>query len=195
MLPCSSHDSKRNECNYRGTPLDSLSSSSNYQQDAAVDHLSHIKKDWSPGKFSTINEISSMDTYKGPPNEGFPVSSSSYGYTSSLMQTLFDTNTNQHTIFGDQSMEYPPLSNIGQEKLNEFPSKPSSVLLPKQPLSHLNLPNNFAWNASNDGLYTSTQSQFFSPKFEDKLNCSDLGVKVTSNYVYDYLCYAPTYYY
>ncbi|KAL8107838.1 transcription factor bHLH112-like [Apium graveolens] len=170
-------DSKRNECNYQGTLLDSLNSSSNYQQDAVVDHLSHIKKDWSPRKFSTINKISSMDTYKEPPYEGFPVSSSSYNYTSSLMQTLFDTDPDQNTIFGNQSTEYPPLSKICQEKLNEFPSKPSSVLLPKQPLGHLNLPNNFAWNASHDGLYTSVQSEIFSPRFEDKLNCSNFSVK------------------
>ncbi|KAK1368476.1 transcription factor bHLH112 [Heracleum sosnowskyi] len=172
------HDSKTNECNYQGIHLGSL----NYRQDAAVDHLSdHIKKDWNPRKFSTINEISSMDAYKGPTNEGFPVSSSSYSYTSSLMQNLFDTDpAEQDTNFGNQSMEYPPLSNNCQGKLNEFPSsslmKPS-VLLPKRPLSHLNLPNNLAWNASNDGLCTSVQSQFFSPKFTDKLNCSSLSVK------------------
>lgn len=170
-----------------GNLLDSLNSSSNYQQDADVDHLPHIKKDWGFEKFSTVNEISAMDSYVGPTGQGFPVSSSSYGYTSSLIQTLFDTDSDQDSVFGNQPpMEYPALSNICQEKLNEFPSS-SLMNLPKQPSSHLNLPNNSAWNASSDGLFTSVQSQMFLPKYEDKLNCPTLSAKVTYICMSDYV--------
>lgn len=186
-MPCSSdHDNKSNGYNYQTNLLDSLNSSSNYQQDAG--NLSHIKKDWSPEKFSTFNKISSLESYKGQPaDQVFSVSSSSYGYTSSLMQTLFHTDSDQDSVFGNQPMEYAALSNICPEKLNEFTSsnnsllKPSPVVLPKQPLNHLNLPNNSAWNTSNDSQFASGQSQFFSPKFADELNCPSLSVKVTSN--------------
>lgn len=177
---CFSHDSKRNECNYQHSLQDSLNPSSNYQQAVGVDHFSQIKKDWSPENFSAIDEVTSLDAYKGPTNQGFPVNSSSYGYTSSLIQTLFDTNSDQDTIFGNRSMDYPDTTNLYQEKLNGFLSsslhKPSPALPKQAPLL-----DNSTWSsASSNGLFsTPLQSKFLPPTFEEKLSCSNLGVKVS----------------
>lgn len=181
-----SHESKRNECNYQGNLQHSLNQSSNHQQAAGVDRFSQIKKDWSPENFSAISEVTSLDAYKGPINQGFPVSSSSYGYASSLIQTLFDTDSDQDSIFGNRSMDYPDISTLCQEKFNGCTSsslvKPS--LLPKQqPLSHLTSPEIPPWSstASNNGLFTPLQSQFLSPKFVEKLSTyPNLSVKVST---------------
>lgn len=181
-----SHESKRNECNYQGNLQQSLNQSSNHQQAAGVDRFSQIKKDWSPENFSVIDEVTSLDAYKGPTNQGFPVSSSSYGYASSLIQTLFDTDSDQDSIFGNRSMDYPDISSLCQQKFNEFTSsslvKPSQVLPKQQPLSHLNSPQIPPWSASNNGLFTPLQSQFSSPKFEEKLSTyPNLIVKVSTH--------------
>ncbi|KAL8112912.1 hypothetical protein AgCh_020283 [Apium graveolens] len=165
-------ESKRNECNYQGNLQHNLNQSSNHQQAAGVDRFSQIKKDWSPKNFCAINEVTSLDAYKGPTNQVFPVSSSSYGYASSLIQTLFDTDSDQDSIFGNRSMDYPDTSNLCQEKFNGCTSslvKTSPVLPKQQPLSHLNSPEIPPWSASNNGLFTPLQSQYLSPKFEEKL--------------------------
>lgn len=181
-----SHESKRNECNYQGNLQHSLSQSLNHQQAASVDRFSQIKKDWSPENFSATYEVTSLDAYKGPTNQGFPVSSSSYGYASSLIQTLFDTDSDQDSTFGNRSMDYPGISTLCQEKFNGCTSsslvKPSPVQLPKQqPLSHLNSPEIPPWSASNNGLFTPLQSQFLSPKFEEKLSTyHNLSAKVST---------------
>ncbi|KAK1375197.1 transcription factor bHLH112 [Heracleum sosnowskyi] len=66
------HESKRNECNYQGNLQHSLNQSLDHQQAVGVDRFSQIKKDWSPENFSAIDEVTSLDAYKGPTNQGFP---------------------------------------------------------------------------------------------------------------------------
>lgn len=183
------HESKRNECNYQGSLQHSLNQGSNHQQAAGVNRFSQIKKDWSPENFPAIDEVTSLDAYKGPTNQGFPVSSSSYGSASSLIQTLFDTDSDQDSIFGNPSMDYPDLSTLCHEKFNGFTSsfvKPSPVLPKQQPLSHLNSQEVPPWSASNNGLFTPLQSQFLSPKFEEKLSTyPNLSVKPKNERIRD----------
>lgn len=176
-----------------------MNSSLSYQQDSTVDY-SQIKKDWSAKNFPVIDEDSSVLK-----PQGFPVSSSSYGYPSSLLQTLIDTNfQSQNSIFDNQSMAYPlSATNNCRKKLNEFSSslpKLSSLLKPsppkEQPLSHFQLSNNTpSWNSSaaamNDvraSIFSPPQSKFISPTFEDKPNFPNLttkvNIKINSCYIF-----------
>lgn len=129
------------------------SSSSNYQQDSA--DYSQIKKDWSAQNFAIMDQ----DSLILKPHEGFPLSSSSYGYPSSLFQTLFDhTNLqSQDSVFGNhQSVAYSTsATNSCHKKLNEFSTcLPKLASLPKPTqalqLSEI-LPSNYCtpyWNSS-----------------------------------------------
>lgn len=149
---------------------------------------SQIKKDWSPKNFSTIDEDSSVNAFK-PANHDFPVSS--YGYpTSSLLQTLFDTDSQpQDSIFGNRSMDYPSTTSNCSAKFSSSP-KFSSLLKPslpkEEPLSHLHLSNNATfWNSSaaamddvRTSFFSPVQSQILSTTFKDKPNFPNLTAKV-----------------
>nr|WKV22679.1 bHLH11 [Bupleurum chinense] len=159
-------DSKRNECNYQGDLQGSLNSISYYHQDEdAADHFSQYKKNLNSEIFATN---------KADGNQGFPISSSLYGCTSSFVQTLFDTNSDNDSMFGNRTIIHPALTT--QERLNEFPSS-----LHKPDSHHLDIPNNSPWHPSKDGLFT--PPQFSSPKFDQdhKLKCSKLSVNSSNH--------------
>lgn len=179
-----------------------------------------IHKDcWSPKNFSTGGEDSSVCGLK-PMNQGFildhqrlnsinssgdstvtcqgfssgfPVGSASYGYPSTLLQSLYDPDPQpQQYLFDNRPMNYSSTANY-RTSLNELsPSWPKyspymKPTLPKQqPSSHLHFTNNTPfWNASaaalNDiraSFFPTSQSQFLTPTFEEKPNCSKLTTKV-----------------
>lgn len=189
--------SKRNNCNYQSILQEDMNSSLSYQQDSIVNY-SQIKKDWSAKNFPIIDEGSSVLK-----PQCFPVNSSSYGYPSSLFQTLIDTNFQcQDSIFGNQSMACPSsATNNCRKKLNEYSSslpKLSSLLKPsvlpkEQSLSHFQLSNNTPpWNSSavamNDvrgSIFNPPQSKFISPTFEDKPDFPKLTTKPNNERVRD----------
>ncbi|XP_027332514.1 transcription factor bHLH112-like isoform X2 [Abrus precatorius] len=168
---------------------------------------SQIQNDWSPKNFSSDggSQVSTVDAYK-PMNQefsldqqslnsvtstglsgGFPVGSASYGYPSTLIQSLFDPKPQpqpQNSLFTNPTMSYSSTTNYGTCSNEPSPtwSKVSSLLkpsMPKQQLSGLHFSNNTPfWNASaealNDlraGVFASSQAQYQTPKFEEKPNC------------------------
>ncbi|RVW86411.1 Transcription factor bHLH123 [Vitis vinifera] len=126
-------------------------------------------------------------------SSGFPMGSASYGYPSTLLQGLYDPDPQpQQYLFDNRSMNYSSMANY-RTSMNELsPSWPKyspymKPSLPKQqPNSHLHFTNNTPfWNASaaalNDiraSFFPSPQSQFLTPTFEEKPNCSKLTTKL-----------------
>ncbi|KAL5157178.1 Transcription factor bHLH123 [Glycine soja] len=166
---------------------------------------SQIQKDWSPKNFSSdggSEQVSTVDAFK-PMNQefslnqqslnsvvtstdgslsggNFPVVSASYGYPSTLIQSLYEHQPQpQNSLFTNPSMSYGTCSN----ELSPTWSKVSSFLkplMPKQQLRGLHFSNNTTpfWNSSaealNDiraGVFASSQAQYQTPKFEEKPNC------------------------
>ncbi|KAK7328012.1 hypothetical protein VNO77_22106 [Canavalia gladiata] len=121
---------------------------------------------------------------------GFPAGSDSYGYPSTLIQSLYDPKPQpqpqpqpQNSLFTNPTMSYSSATNYAtcSNKLSPTWSKVSSPLklsIPKQQLGGLHFSNNNpSWNASaealNDirsGVFPSSQPQYQMPKFEDKSN-------------------------
>lgn len=133
-------------------------------------------------------------------SSGFPMGSASYGYPSTLLQGLYDPDPQpQQYLFDNRSMNYSSVTNY-RTSMNELsPSWPKyspymKPSLPKQqPNSHLHFTNNTPfWNASaaalNDiraSFFPSPQSQFLTPTFEEKPNCSKLTTKLNTEEVRD----------
>ncbi|KAM7506174.1 hypothetical protein LguiB_005078 [Lonicera macranthoides] len=130
--------------------------------------------------------------------ECIPMSSaSSYGYPSTLLQTIFDTDTSQApspSQFNNSLVVYS--SNNYKTNLNEFsPSFPkfssflkSSSLQQKPQSDHLPLFNMASAGAPNDtraSFFPSMQSQFLSSSFEEKPNCPNLTPKANNEEVGD----------
>lgn len=120
----------------------------------------------------------------------FPISSTSYGYPSTLLQTLFDNNSpSEQSLLDNGSMNYSSTTNSYQTSLSEFsPSLPKfshMFKLKPQVSGQLHLSNNTPfWNASASALndirasfFTSSQSQFLPTTFEEKPNCINLTAK------------------
>lgn len=130
-------------------------------------------------------------------SSGFPMSSASYGYPSALLQGLYDPDPQpQQYLFDNRGAinNYSSMANY-RTSLNELsPSWPKDSpymkpSLPKQqPTTHLHFTNNTPfWNASAAALhdirasfFPSSQSQFLTPTFEEKPNCSKLITKVNT---------------
>jgi hypothetical protein len=124
--------------------------------------------------------------------------SASYGYPSTLIQSLFEPEYPQpqqaQSLFNNRFMNYlsPTAPNYGTNMTElSSPSWPKvspliKPSLPKQQPSTLHFTNNTPyWNASPTGindiranLLPSSQSQFLVPAFEEKSNCSNLTTKV-----------------
>lgn len=142
----------------------------NYQQDNGVE-------------FSTKNEESLINGFNFKPvnqcfplDNSFPVSSTSSGYPSTMLQTLFS--------LPQESMKYPSTTTNYATKLNEYSSSMHKLTsLPKQqPL----------WNGSsgapNDiraSFFPSAQSQFLSSTLEQKRNYQHLTPKPNNEEVGD----------
>ncbi|KAI3466609.1 hypothetical protein Pfo_023272 [Paulownia fortunei] len=194
------HDSGRSEENYSHMlqAAAGLNSSMNYGRETAEDCPQIHKDDWSARNF---NEDSPINSFKQvnqsfpleqqPSNSfssfsecaatcqglsaSFPLNSTSYNYTSSLFQTLFDTDSQpQQSLIDNQATNYSSSQNFRMSSTELLPSltkasptvKPS---LPKQePANHLQFTNNTPfWNAtaaaSGDfraSFLPSTQPQF-----------------------------------
>lgn len=173
---------------------------------------SQIQKDWSPKNFSsggggsqvsTVNAFKPMNqdfsldqqglnsvvTSTGSLSGDFPIVSASYGYPSTLIQSLYEPEPEpqpqpQNSLFTNPSMSYSSTVNYGtcSNELSPTWSNVSSLLkpsMPKQQLSGLQFSNNTTfWSASaealNDiraGVFASSQAQYQTPKFEEKPNC------------------------
>ncbi|KAL2341986.1 hypothetical protein Fmac_009926 [Flemingia macrophylla] len=171
---------------------------------------SQIQKDWSPKNFSPGgggSQVSTVDAFKpmnqefsldqqslnsvvtstGSLSGDFPVVSASYGYPSTLIQSLYEPEPQpqpQNSLFSNPSLSYSSTANYGtcSNELSPTWSKVSSLLkpsMPKQQLSGLHFSNDTTfWNASaevlNDiraGVFASSQPQYQTPKFEEKPNC------------------------
>jgi hypothetical protein len=131
---------------------------------------------------------------------GYPIGSvnNSYGYPSSLIQSLFDPEPQpqpQNSLFTNPSMSYSSSNELSPTWSNVTSlMKPSSM--PKQQLSGLLFSNNTPfWNASaealNDiraGVFASSQPQHQSPNFEDnKFNSSNTLLNKVYNYLFVYV--------
>lgn len=179
---------------------------------------SQIQRDWSPKSFtSSADQDFSIEQQRLNPvvngsgnstatcfSTGFSMepSSASYGYPSTLIQSLFEPDPQpqhhqQQSLFNNRSMNFlsSTTPNYGTNIMSElsspsWPNKVSSFIkssLPKQQPIGLHLSNNTpCWNASatsamNDiraSFLPSLQSQFIVPDFEEKPNCPSLTTKV-----------------
>ncbi|ESW20274.1 hypothetical protein PHAVU_006G195000 [Phaseolus vulgaris] len=171
-------------------------------------HDSQIQKDWSPKNFSSAagqdstvdafksmnqefsldqQSLSSVVTSTGSLSDGFPVVSASYGYPSTLIQSLYEPEAQpqpQNSLFTNPTMSYSSsTANYGtcSNELSPTWSKISSLLkpsTPKQQLSGLHFSDTTSfWNGSAEalhdiraGVFASSQPQYQTPKFEDKSN-------------------------
>ena len=199
-----------------------MNSRLNYQEERGVDS-SQIQKNWNPKSFSgggdqdlsistaafkSINQDFSLDTESSSGNctvtcqglsAGFPVgsSTSSYGYPSTVLQTLFDhpDSQPQQSLFNNQSMNYSSTANFGTNTTDQLlPSWPKfSTSMSKQQPWGLHFSNKTPfWNASTAalshdnaraGIFPSSQPQYLlQPTFEEKPKCSNLSTKV--NHIY-----------
>ncbi|XP_041025809.1 transcription factor bHLH112 isoform X1 [Juglans microcarpa x Juglans regia] len=212
----------RTESNYNSMLQDQdMNSRLNYQQErsSGVDHTSQIQKNWSPTKnfsnngsedlsitsFKSINQdFPLVDTVISTSSTGFPVGSVSYGYPSTLVQSLFDSDSqSQQSLFNNNRsiMSYSSTANNYGTNSNELsPSswtKLSAPFYPKQqPACGLHFSNKTPfWNASTvaltdtttirPGFHPSSQSQYLVPTFEEKPKCSNLTTKPNMEDVQD----------
>lgn len=210
---CSRGRTGRTESNYDSMLQEDMNSRLTYQQErsSGVDHTSQIQKNWSPTKnfsngsedlpitsFKSINQdFPLVDTVISPTSAGFPVGSVSFGYPSTLVQSLFDSDSQSHeqSLFNNNRsiMSYSSTANNYGTNSNELsPSswpKFSAPFYPKQQPGGLHFSNKTPfWNASTaaltdttiirPGLHPSSQSQYLVPTFEGKPKCSNLTTKV-----------------
>lgn len=208
-----SRSNGRAETNFHSMLQEDSTSRPNFPQEI---ESPQVQKDWSPKNFSGGSEDSSLNAFKqinqvfnleqkrlNPENssgdcpvtcEGlptsFPMGAASYRCPSSLLQGLFEPESQpQHSPYENRSMSNPFPTNY-RMNTNEFsPSWPKfSQFLksspPKQQSLHFSNNAPF-WNASaaavNDvrsTFFPSSQTQFLTPTFEEKPNCSNLTAKV-----------------
>ncbi|XP_011009498.1 PREDICTED: transcription factor bHLH112-like isoform X1 [Populus euphratica] len=181
---------------------------------------SQIQKDWSPKSYAKTAEDFSLDQQRlnpvnsssnSPPTcQGFSTGFSmeptaSYGYPSTLIQSLFEPDHPQphqvQSLFNNRPMNYlsPAAPNYGTN-MSELSSpswtKVSPLIkscLQKQQASSLHFTNNTTyWNASPTGIndirasfLPSSPSQFLLPTFEEKPNCPGLTIEPNREEVRD----------
>ncbi|GAV89969.1 hypothetical protein CFOL_v3_33380 [Cephalotus follicularis] len=209
------HGSGRGDSNYGSMLQEDMNLRLSYGQERGTDS-SQIQKEWSPKSFTSTGENYSITTLKhinqdfsleqqslnsvsssGNPTAtcqaGFPINSASYGYPSTLIQTLFEPDhpQQQQSLLTNRSMNLMPMENCGtcpHEISASWPNKLGSFLKPsllKQQPNSLHFSNNTPfWNASAtclNGIKTSLppplQSQYLPSTFEEKPNCPDLITK------------------
>lgn len=199
--------------NYQTILQQDQNSSMNYRQESGVENCpDEIQKDWRStlkNSFSTIadDQDSSINTFKSLGNQPlnsitsssqcttiFPINSVSYGYSSTLLQTLFDPEPQpqQPALYPNRDMNYPSSTNY-QTTLNELSSSlPKFSPLPKQHPSNSQFsasPNfcNGSAAALNDyraGFFPATQSQFLPSTFNEKANLPSLTSKVFKGFFF-----------
>ncbi|XP_022777385.1 transcription factor bHLH112-like [Durio zibethinus] len=207
---------------YNSTLQEDINSRLSCRQETGMD-FSQIQKVWSQKSYTSPGEDSSITTFK-PINQdfsleqqrlnsvtssgnsaptcqglssGFPIGSASYGYPSTLLQSLFepDPQTQQQSLFNNRSINY--LSSAAATygaNANEFsPSWPKLTPFIRPPLakqqpSSLHFSNNTPfWNASATGVNDdkasflhSPQSQFLVQTFDEKPNCPSMTTKTNN---------------
>ncbi|CDO99682.1 unnamed protein product [Coffea canephora] len=211
-----SSNGRSDQSNYQPMLQEDHNSSMNYRQERGLDSCpaDQIQKDWSStlkNNFSTIvEEDSSINSFKSSGNQplnsitttsqctaatcagvstSFPISSASYGYSSTLLQTLFDTEVPQpqQSLYGTRPMNYPSTTSYQ----NEFsPSLPKFSPLPKlQNTNSLQLSTNpnfcngsaAAFNDLRVNFFPSVQSQFPSSTFNEKPSLPSITTKVSND--------------
>ncbi|XP_075663595.1 transcription factor bHLH112 isoform X3 [Castanea sativa] len=218
-------NSGRAESNYSSMLQEEMNSRLNYQQERGVDST-QIQKNWSPKNLSnggdqqdnssitafksSISQDFSLDTVSSSTGNctvtcqglstGFPVGSASYGYPSTLIQSLFDPDPQpQQSLFNNRSLSYSSATNFGATTNELSPSWPRfPPFFPKQQPCGLHFTNNTPfWNAStavatvglNDsvraGVFPSSPSQYLVPTFEEKPKCSNHATKPITEDVQD----------
>ncbi|KAJ6292201.1 hypothetical protein OIU78_024381 [Salix suchowensis] len=181
---------------------------------------SRIQKDWSPKSYASTAEDFSLDQQRlnpvtssnnSPPTcQGFSADFSmepagSYGYPSTLIQSLFEPDQPQpqqvHSLFNNRPMNYlsPTAPNYGTN-MSELSSPSWAKVSPsiksclqKQQPSSLHFTNNTPyWNASPTGkndtrasFLPSSPSQFLLPAFEEKPICPSLTTEPNREEVRD----------
>ncbi|XP_061982940.1 transcription factor bHLH112-like isoform X1 [Populus nigra] len=158
---------------------------------------SQIQKDWSPKSYPVNSSSNSPPTCQGF-STGFSMEpTASYGYPSTLIQSLFEPDHPQpqqvQSLFNNRPMNYlsPTAPNYGTN-ISELSSpswtKVSPLIkscLQKQQASSLHFTNNTTyWNASPTGIndirasfLASSPSQFLLPTFQEKPNCPSLTIQ------------------
>ncbi|KAH1066002.1 hypothetical protein J1N35_030989 [Gossypium stocksii] len=186
---------------------------------------SQIQKEWSPRSYTSPGEDSSITTFKplnqdfsleqqrlnsltssgnSRPTCQFPIGSVSYGYPSTLLQTLFDPDSQpqsqQLSLFNNnRSIDYMSATATyeANDATESSPSWPRSApfvrpSLPKQQPSNLHFTNNAPlWNASATGVNdvkagfspSQLQPEFLLQTFEEKPNCPSLTKKTNTEEV------------
>ncbi|XP_077211088.1 transcription factor bHLH123-like isoform X2 [Tasmannia lanceolata] len=149
--------------------------------------------------FKQINQVFSSDQQRlnsgnssGAANN-LSMSFGSYGFSSTLLQDVFEPDLQpQQTPYENQSMNYvSPITYCSNS--NEFsPAWPKIPQLQKdsplkqQPSNQLHFSNNAAfWNPSASGMNDVRNSQFLTPTFEEKPDCSSLTAKLNTEEVLD----------
>ncbi|KAL3522116.1 hypothetical protein ACH5RR_014950 [Cinchona calisaya] len=160
--------------------------------DCNTDH--QIQKDWNNNLKRNFSAITEEDSSINPSKStSFPISSISYGYSSNLLQNLFDSEQNQpqQSLYENRPINYPSTTN----HQNQF----SSALPKFSPLQKLQNTTNslqFSTNpnfcaasapALNDfraSFFPSAQSQQFLPStFNEKPNLPNLSAKANNSEV------------
>lgn len=198
------HDSGRSDGNYTNILQDS---SMNYRQETRVDYP-QIHKNWSSNNFSEDSSVNSfkqanqtfplehhqqfnsvtsssdcVTTCQGL-SAGFPLNSTSYSYTSSLLQTLFDTDSQpQQSLLDNQAMNY---SSAATDTLNsdEFLASLAKVspaedpsFTRQQPTNHLPFTNNAPLWKATAGLST-VPTNFLPSAQSGQFPPSSLNIKI-----------------
>ncbi|KAF8410923.1 hypothetical protein HHK36_003460 [Tetracentron sinense] len=218
--------SGRAESNFHAMLQEDLGSRPNFRDETGMESHHQVKKEWSPKNFSSGGEDSSINAFKqmnqvfaldqqhlnsvnssaectvtchGLPSS-FPMGSTSYGYSSTLLHGLLEPEPQTQQIpFDNRSMNYLSPGNYRINSNDFSPSWPKSPQFlrtspPKQlPSSQLHFSNNAPfWNASaaamtevRSSFLPSPQTQFLSPTFDEKPNCSNLTSKRSTEEVRD----------
>ncbi|XP_010240994.1 PREDICTED: transcription factor bHLH123-like [Nelumbo nucifera] len=215
--------SGRGEANFHSMLQEELSSRHSFRQETSMES-SQLQKEWSPKNFSVsgedssinalkqINQVFALDqqrlnsinsssectvTCQGLPTS-FPMSSTSYGCTSTLLQGLFETDPqSQQSSFENGSINLLPNCRINSNDISPSWPKFSQLLKTSPPKQQSTNQLHFSnkgpfWNASaaamnevRSSYFPSSQTQLLTPTFEEKPNCSNLTAKSSTEDVRD----------
>lgn len=150
-----SRDSGRSEENYSNFLLDS---SMNYRPQISKDYIEDSSIDTLKQSLNSISSSAECVTTCPGLSAGFPLSSDSYSYASSLLQTLFDTDSQpQQSLLDNQT------ANTYQQQANSNGFLPSLPIVRQQPTGN----RSPLWNSTAAALNNvpstflpSPQSQF-----------------------------------
>ncbi|XP_061368800.1 transcription factor bHLH112 isoform X2 [Gastrolobium bilobum] len=177
------HCTGRPESNFHSviqeeTGIDTTNNSGGIQV-STVDAFKSMNQEFSLDQQQNLNSVTSTVL-----SGDFQIGSASYGYPSTLIESLYDPDPQPHdSLFTNPSMSYSSTANYGtssNELSQTWPKVPSLLKpsMPKQQLSGLHFSNNTPfWNASaealNDiraGVFASSQPQYHTQNLQEKPN-------------------------